>query len=81
MAYNREEIAKKLKALIAEKLDINESEITEDKTFKDLNADSLDVVELIMTIEEDFGIEIDDDRAEKLKSVGDVVTYIQEQLS
>jgi acyl carrier protein len=64
-------------ALIAEQLGVDITEVTENKSFiEDLNADSLDLTELIMTLEEKFGIEISDEQAEKLKSVGDVVSFV-----
>ncbi len=67
----------KVKALIKDKLNIEGTEITLTTTFADLGADSLDIVELIMGLEEEFGIEIPDEDAEKLKTVGDAVTYIE----
>lgn len=68
----------KLKKIIAEVLNIEESEITEDSTFiEDLGADSLDVFQIIMGIEEEFGIEIPNEAAEKIASVGDAVEQIR----
>ena len=70
----------KVKALIADKLSINEDEITMESAFvDDLNADSLDIVELIMALEEEFDIEVPDEEAEKITTVGDVVEYIKSQ--
>ena len=67
----------KLKEIIADKLGVNEDEITMESTFiDDLGADSLDIVELIMSLEEELEIEIPDEDAEKFKTVGDVVEYI-----
>ena len=67
-------------ALIAEQLGVDITEVTENKSFiEDLNADSLDLTELIMTLEEKFGIEISDEQAEKLKSVGDVVSFVTQK--
>ena len=67
----------KLKEIIADKLGDNEDEITMESTFiDDLGADSLDIVELIMSLEEELEIEIPDEDAEKFKTVGDVVEYI-----
>ena len=67
----------KLKEIIADKLGVNEDEITMESTFiDDLGADSLDIVELIMSLEEVLEIEIPDEDAEKFKTVGDVVEYI-----
>ncbi|MFC1504545.1 acyl carrier protein [Spirochaetota bacterium] len=68
----------KIKSIIVEKLSCEEKEVAEDATFTDLGADSLDAVELIMAFEEEFGIEIPDEDAEKIKSVGDAVKYIDE---
>jgi len=63
-------------------IDLDSKSATEESEFiKDLGADSLDLVELIMAIEEEFGLEIPDDEAEKLKTIGDVVSYIQNALN
>ncbi|MGN0480092.1 MAG: acyl carrier protein [Lachnospiraceae bacterium] len=68
----------KLKKIIAEVLNIEESEITESSTFiEDLGADSLDVFQIIMGIEEEFGIEIPNEAAEKIVSVSDAVEQIK----
>ncbi|MFZ2256718.1 MAG: acyl carrier protein [Clostridiaceae bacterium] len=66
----------KVKEIIADKLGVNEKEIKMESTFEDLGADSLDIVELIMAIEEEYDIQISDEEAEKALSVGDVVNYI-----
>lgn len=69
----------KLKEIIADKLSVNEGEITMESTFiDDLGADSLDIVELIMALEEELEMEIPDEDAEGFKTVGDVVEYITE---
>lgn len=69
----------KLKEIIADKLSVNEDEITMESTFiDDLGADSLDIVELIMALEEELEMEIPDEDAEGFKTVGDVVEYITE---
>ncbi|WQZ73957.1 acyl carrier protein [Helicobacter pylori] len=66
---------------IAEQLEIDVSQVTPEAEFvKDLGVDSLDIVELIMALEEKFGIEIPDEQAEKIVNVGDVVKYIEKQL-
>ena len=73
------EIASRVKAIIVDKLGVEESEVTETASFtKDLGADSLDTVELIMEFEKEFGISIPDDQAEKIGTVQDAVAYIEE---
>ena len=73
------EIASRVKAIIVDKLGVDENEVTETAEFtKDLGADSLDTVELIMEFEKEFGISIPDDKAEKIGTVGDAITYIEE---
>lgn len=70
---------KKVKEIIVEQLGVNADQVTADAKFiEDLGADSLDTVELIMALEEEFGIEVPDEEAEKLISVGDVTRYIEE---
>jgi acyl carrier protein len=72
------EIASKVKAIIVDKLGVEESEVTNEASFtNDLGADSLDTVELIMEFEKEFGISIPDDRAEKIATVGDAISYIE----
>ena len=67
----------KVKAIVVEQLGVDESEVTIDSTFiDDLGADSLDIVELVMALEEEFNVEIPDDVAEKIKTVKDTVEYI-----
>ncbi len=74
-----EEILEKLKEIIVERLGVEEELVTEKATFvDDLSADSLDIVELIMEIEEIFDLEIADSEAEKIVTVGDVVNYIKD---
>ena len=71
-------ILEKVKKLISEQLDVDENEIELESSFQDdLEADSLDVVELVMAIEDEFDIEIPDEEAEKLQTVKDAVDYIQ----
>lgn len=63
--------------IVVEQLGVDKDEVTAEKSFvEDLNADSLDLTELIMTFEERFGCEISEEEAEKLKTVGDVISYI-----
>ena len=72
------EIASRVKAIIVDKLGVEESEVTPEASFtNDLGADSLDTVELIMEFEKEFGITIPDDQAEKIGTVGDAVSYIE----
>ena len=69
-----------VKKIVKEQLGVEEDEIQMSSTFvDDLGADSLDIVELIMAFEEEFSIEIPDEKAEKIKTVEDVVKYIEEQ--
>src|SRR5260221_10816802 len=71
-------IAQKVKDIVVEQLGVNAEQVTPEADFiKDLNADSLDMVELVMACEEAFGVEVPDEDAEKLKTVGSVVDYIQ----
>lgn len=72
------EIASRVKAIIADKLNVDENEVTETAEFtKDLGADSLDTVELIMEFEKEFGITIPDDKAEGITTVKDAIDYIE----
>jgi len=72
----------KVKSIIAEQLGVKPEEVTPAASFvDDLGADSLDTVELIMALEEEFNIEIPDEDAEKMKTVGDVIKYIEEKAS
>lgn len=72
-----DEIFDRVKALIVDHLDVDEEKVTLGASFKDdLEADSLDVVELIMELEDEFDMEIADEEAEKLNTVGDAVDYI-----
>jgi acyl carrier protein len=69
----------RLKKIIVEQLGVDEEEVNLDASFvEDLNADSLDLVELIMSLEEEFGMEISDEDAEKIQKVSDAVEYIEE---
>lgn len=71
-------IADKVKKIVVEQLAVSEDQVTEDARFiEDLNADSLDQVELIMALEEEFSSDIPDEEAEKLKTVGEAIRYIE----
>ncbi len=72
-------IEQRVKDIIVEQLGVNADQVTPDAKFiEDLGADSLDTVELVMALEEEFGHEIPDEQAEKLQSVGDVIKYIED---
>jgi len=76
------EIADKVKRIVAEQLQVEENEVVSGASFvKDLRADSLDTVELIMALEEQFEIEIRDEDAQKMQTVGDAIQYVTERVS
>ena len=76
------EIEARVKAIIVEKFGVSESEVTSEANFtNDLSADSLDRVELIMEIEDEFGISIPEEQAEKIATVGDAVKYVEEKVA
>ena len=77
MAASREEIFERVKSVLGEQLGVDESEISDDASFQDdLDADSLDLVELIMELEDQFGVKIPDEDAQKLTTVGQAVDYV-----
>ncbi|HVN23602.1 MAG TPA: acyl carrier protein [Syntrophorhabdales bacterium] len=74
-------VTEKVKKMIVEQLGVNESEVVpEAKFIDDLGADSLDIVELVMALEDEYGIEIPDEDAEKIETVGDAIKYIEEHM-
>ena len=75
---SEEEILNKIKDMIADNFDVDKDKITENTNFMDdLDADSIDLVEFILQLEDEFGAEIPDDEAEKIKTIGDAVSYIK----
>ena len=73
-----ENIQEKVTEIIVEQLSVNADQVTpESKMIEDLGADSLDAVELVMAVEEEFGIEVPDEEAEKLISVGDIISHVE----
>jgi len=76
------DIADKVKAIICDQLMVDPEEITEESSFvEDLGADSLDTVELIMEFEDEFGIEISDEHAEKISTVGEAIAFLEKLLA
>ncbi len=80
MAASREEVFERVKEVLVEQLGVDENEVTEEASFQeDLDADSLDLVELIMELEDQFNIKISDEDAQKIQTVGQAVDYVSKQ--
>ena len=76
------DVSEKVKSIICDQLMVDKEEITDESSFvEDLGADSLDTVELIMEFEDEFGIEISDEQAEKISTVGEAVAYLEKLLA
>ena len=73
-----QEVFQRVQRLIVERVGLTEDKVTHEMTFEDLGADSIDVFELIMELEDTFSVQFEDSRIEALKNVGDVVTYIDQ---
>lgn len=74
------DVLAKVKSLMVEQLDVDEEEVKPKTTFEDLDADSLDVVELVMALEEEFDLEISDEAVENIKTVADIIDYIEKSI-
>ena len=76
----KEEIFDKLKELVVDQLGVDEDEVTMEASMQDdLGADSLDLVDLVMSVEEEFGVKVADEDLENIKTVGDIVNYIEDR--
>ncbi len=74
-----QEIAQAVKSMVADRMDVEESQITDETHFiNDLQADSLDMAELVIDLEEEFGIEISDEQAQEIETVGEAIKFISE---
>ena len=77
----KEEIFDKLKELVVDQLGVEEDEVTMEASMQDdLGADSLDLVDLVMSVEEEFGVKVADEDLENIKTVGDIVNYIEDRV-
>lgn len=72
------DVYEKVKAIVMDQLGVDEEEITPNVSFQALNADSLDIVELVMALEEEFNLDIADEEVENIKTIADVVKYVSE---
>ena len=71
-------VLEKIKGIVSEQLDVSQDQVVPEASFvDDLGADSLDLTELIMAMEDEFGLEIDDDKAQELRTVQDVISYVE----
>ena len=78
----REDLLKKIRTIVADKLSISEDQVTEEASYiEDLGADSLDTVELVMALEDEFGLDFPDEDAEKMTTVGKTIDYILAHLT
>lgn len=74
-------VLEKIKAILAEQLDIDEDIITSDSLLvEDLGADSLDAIDIVMSVEDEFSIEVPDEIVEKIESVGDIITFVENNI-
>ncbi|MFT8871393.1 MAG: acyl carrier protein [Sporolactobacillus sp.] len=76
------DVLERVKKIVVDRLGVDEADVKPEASFKeDLDADSLDIVELVMELEDEFNLEISDEDAEKIQTVGDVITYIESHKS
>lgn len=74
-------VLEKIKAILSEQLDIDENNITADSLIvEDLGADSLDAIDIVMSVEDEFGIEVPDEIVEKMESVNDIITFVENNI-
>lgn len=75
------EIFDKIREIVAVQFNVEEDELTEETSFlEDLNADSIDLVHLVMTLEDEYGVEVEDDDVENIKTIGDAIDYIEKKI-
>lgn len=70
----------KVKAIVAEQLEVDSDSLAAETTFEEIDADSLDIVELVMALEEEFDLEISDQEIESIKTIGDIIRYIESKI-